>query len=146
MTKKRVYIDGIFDLFHRGHLESFYKTKNIYGIDQSNDVEVIVGVISDSDAENYKRLPIINQEDRIKIIKSIGIVDQVIFPAPLIIDKIFIEENRIDLVVHGFFDKKDFENQKEFFKVPLELNKFKIIDYYNKISTSDIIKNIKENY
>jgi len=30
--KKRVYIDGIFDLFHRGHIESFKKTKNIYGI------------------------------------------------------------------------------------------------------------------
>ena len=146
MSKKRVYIDGIFDLFHRGHLESFYKTKNIYGIQESDNVEVVVGVISDLDAKNYKRLPIINQEDRIKIIESIGIINQVIFPAPLIIDEEFIDNNKIDLIVHGFFDEKDFENQKEFFKVPIELNKFKIIEYYNKISTSDIIKNIKENY
>ena len=107
-------------------------------------MEVVVGVISDLDAKNYKRLPIINQEDRIKIIESIGIINQVIFPAPLIIDEEFIDNNKIDLIVHGFFDEKDFENQKEFLKVPIELNKFKIIEYYNKISTSDIIKNIKE--
>ena len=108
-------------------------------------MEVVVGVISDLDAKNYKRLPIINQEDRIKIIESIGIKSSYI-SIPLIIDEEFIDNNKIDLIVHGFFDEKDFENQKEFFKVPIELNKFKIIEYYNKISTSDIIKNIKENY
>ena len=79
--KKRVYIDGIFDLFHRGHLESFYKTKNIFGDKESNTVEVIVGVISDKDAEKYKRLPIINEVDRCEIVKNIRIVDEVIFPS-----------------------------------------------------------------
>merc|ERR1712227_985554 len=117
---KRVYIDGIFDLFHRGHLESFIKTKN--SIENVN-VEVIVGVVSDKDAEEYKRLPIINENDRVEIIKNLSVVSHVIFPAPLIVTKEFLEENNIDLVVHGFINQEDFNKQKEFFKVPIELNK-----------------------
>ena len=146
MNNKRVYIDGIFDLFHRGHLESFYKTKNIYGEENKEGVDVIVGIISDADAQDYKRLPIIKEEDRIKIIEGIKCVNEVIFPAPLIIDNKFIEDNKLDMIVHGFANKDDFEKQKDFFKIPLELNKFKTIEYYSKISTSDIINNIKTNY
>lgn len=138
---KRVYIDGIFDLFHRGHLESLIQAKNIL-----NDVFLIVGVISDKDAEGYKRLPIINQDDRCAIIKSINIVDEVIEDAPLVITKEFIEKYNIDLVVHGFSNDEDWEKQKDFFDYLIKENKFKRINYYDKTSTTDIIKKIKDGY
>ena len=54
---KIVYIDGIFDLFHRGHLESLKQAKNIY-----EDCFLLVGVISDEEAKSYKREPIINEK------------------------------------------------------------------------------------
>ena len=138
---KRVYIDGIFDLFHRGHLESLIQAKNVL-----DDVFLIVGVISDKEAEGYKRLPIINQDDRCAIIKNINIVNQVIEDAPLIITKEFVEKNNIDLVVHGFSNDDDWEKQKNFFDYLIKENKFKRISYYDKTSTTDIIKKIKEEY
>ena len=134
---KRVYIDGIFDLFHKGHLESFKKTKNIY-----KNVYLIVGVISDEKATAYKRKPIINESDRCDIIRNIKVVDEVIFDPPLIIDKNFIEKNNIDMIVHGFFDSNDKEKQDDFFKVAKNLNKFQEIEYYKKESTSAIINRI----
>ena len=138
---KRVYIDGIFDLFHRGHLESLIQAKNVL-----DNVFLIVGVISDKDAEGYKRLPIINQDDRCAIIKSINIVDEVIEDAPLVITKEFIEKYNIDLVVHGFSNDEDWEKQKDFFDYLIKENKFKRINYYDKTSTTDIIKKIKDGY
>ena len=54
---KRVFIDGVFDLFHRGHLESLRKAKEFF----SGPVELIVGIISDQDATSYKRKPIYNE-------------------------------------------------------------------------------------
>lgn len=138
---KRIYIDGIFDLFHRGHLESLKQAKNI-----DKDVYLIVGIVDDNTASEYKRKPIINQFDRAEIIKNIKIVDEIIESSPLVITREFIEENNIDLVVHGFANDNDWEKQLDFFKYLIENNKFKKINYYDKISTTDIINNIKRNY
>ena len=125
----RVYMDGVFDLFHRGHLEAIKKCKEFGDF-------IIIGVISDKDCESYKRKPIINEVDRVEIIKNLKNVDEVIFPSPLIIDKKFIDDHQIDVIVHGFSNESDLENQKEFFKIPIDLNKFQIIKYYEKTSTS----------
>lgn len=132
-------MDGVFDLFHRGHLEAIKKCKEFGD-------SIIIGVVSDKDCESYKRTPIICEDDRVEIIKNLKDVDEVIFPCPLIIDKKFIDDNKIDIIVHGFSDEGDLDKQKEFFKIPIQLNKFKTIKYYDKISTTDIINNIKLNY
>jgi cytidyltransferase-like protein len=137
---KRVYIDGVFDLFHRGHLESLIKSKNVYN--SPEETILIVGVVSDKDCESYKRLPIINEDDRLEIIKNIKLVDKVIFPCPLVVTMDFIKENNIDLVVHGFSNDSDREKQKPFFENIK--SHFKEIEYYSKISTTDIIKKINE--
>ena len=138
---KRVYIDGVFDLFHRGHLESLIKSKNVYN--SPDETILIVGVVSDKDCESYKRLPIISEDDRLEIIKHIKLVDEVIFPCPLVVTMDFIKENNIDLVVHGFCNDADREKQKTFFENIK--SHFKEIEYYSKISTTDIIKTINKN-
>ena len=138
---KRVYIDGVFDLFHRGHLESLNKAKNVLG--DPDNTFLIVGVVSNIDCESYKRTPIIEENDRVEIIKNIKVVDQVIFPCPMETTLDFIEKNKIDMVVHGFSNDVDREKQKLFFAKVIDSGKFKEIDYYSKISTTDIIKKLK---
>lgn len=132
----KVYLDGVFDLFHRGHLESIKKCMNFGD-------NIVIGVVSDKDALSYKRQPIINENDRVEIIRNLNMVNSVIFPCPLIITKEFLLENKIDIVVHGFFDNDDYEKQKAFFSIPIEMGIFRRIEYYNKISTTEIIKKIK---
>ena len=141
----RIYLDGVFDLYHRGHLESFkyLKSEEFHKRVNSKNIVLIVGIVSDSDAEGYKRKPIINEENRVEILKYNKLIDEVIFPCPLVIDKEFIDKNNIDYVVHGFADESDFDKQTEFFKIPIELKKFLKINYYSKTSTSDIIRKIK---
>ena len=145
----RVYVDGVFDLYHRGHLESFKYIKSEEFINLMNiksDIYLIVGVVSDKDCQLYKRKPIINELDRLELIKYNKLVDEVIFPCPLFTTKDFIKKNKIDLVVHGFSDKNDFENQKKYFKDAIEVGKFKQINYYDKTSTTKIINKIKKYY
>ena len=93
-------MDGVFDLFHRGHLEAIKKVRKEAGIDGT----VIIGIVSDQDANSYKRWPIISETDRVEIISNIKDVDEVIFPCPMSVTKEFIEKHQIDLVVHGFAD------------------------------------------
>ena len=139
----RIYVDGIFDLFHRGHLESLIKAKNI--LNEPDNTILLVGIVGDKDATSYKRKPIINEEDRTEIIKSIKYVDNTICPCPLVVTMDFIKNNNIDIVVHGFVSDEDRNKQKDFFKEIDENGYFKEIEYYSKTSTSEIIKNIKTN-
>lgn len=141
---KRVYIDGVFDLFHRGHVESLLSAKN--ALDDSDNTFLIVGVISDKDCESYKRKPIISEDDRYTIIQNIKCVDLVIENAPLLMTMEFIKEHNIDMVVHGFANDQDREKQNNFFKEIREAGKFKEISYYNKISTSEIINKLQNNH
>jgi len=71
-------------------------------------------------------------------------VDKIVKDAPLIIDENFMNEHQIDYVIHSFSNEADAEKQKEFFKVPIMLNKFMTIQYYSSISTTDIIKKITQ--
>lgn len=135
---KIIYTDGIFDLFHRGHLEYIKRCKYIF-----DDVFLIVGVVNDADAASYKRVPIYNETDRYEIVENIKFVDKIVKDAPLIIDENFMNEHQIDYVIHSFSNEADAEKQQEFFKVPILLNKFIKINYYSLISTSDILRKIK---
>lgn len=137
---RRIYIDGIFDLFHRGHVESLRKAREFL----NGPVELIVGVISDADATAYKRKPIYNEEDRYMIIRAISYVDEVILGAPLIMTKEFVDRHRIDCIVHGFSDPKDFDKQKEFFKEVSDI--FYQIPYYKHLSTTEILDKIKQSH
>jgi cytidyltransferase-like protein len=139
---KTVYIDGVFDLFHRGHLESLVKAKN--ALNDPDNTYLIVGVVSDNDCASYKRVPIINELDRVEIVKNIKCVDQVIFPCPMTSTIDFIKGNNIDLIVHGFSGEADREKQKEYFAEINAAGYFKEIDYYSKISTTEIIKKLKQ--
>jgi cytidyltransferase-like protein len=140
--KKVIYIDGVFDLFHRGHLESLIKAKNV--LNDPDNTYLIVGVVSDEDCASYKRNPIINETDRVEIIKYIVGVDKVIFPCPLVVSMDFIISNNIDIVVHGFSNDADREKQKEFFAKIKANGCFQEIEYYSKTSTTDLINKIKQ--
>ena len=138
---KRVYVDGVFDLFHRGHLESLLSAKK--SLDDPDNTFLIVGVIGDNACESYKRKPIVSEDDRYAIVKNIKCVDLIIEDAPLIMSLDFINRYNIDMVVHGFANDQDREKQNDFFKEIRDIGKFKEINYYNKISTTEIIKKLK---
>tara|TARA_B110000483_G_scaffold64654_1_gene80515 strand:+ start:1299 stop:1751 length:453 start_codon:yes stop_codon:yes gene_type:complete len=136
-----IYTDGIFDLFHRGHLEFLNNIKKKF-----NNSTLIVGIINDNDATNYKRKPIYNENDRYVIIENLKCVNKIIKNAPLIMNEDFINENNIDLVVHGFSDESDINKQSDFFTAAIQLNKFEPMPYYKLISTTNIIDKIKKYY
>jgi cytidyltransferase-like protein len=126
-----VYMDGVFDLFHVGHLDAFKQMREL-------GTTVIIGVVSDNDAQAYKRKPIIPENERCEIIKNCSLVNEVIFPAPLKVTPTFLKDHGIDIVVHAFANQADMDAQEEFFRdIPLHK-----INYSTRTSTSHILSNI----
>jgi cytidyltransferase-like protein len=134
--RRTVYMDGVFDLFHKGHLRAIQQCAELGD-------RVIIGVTGDEDAADYKRPPIISQTDRIAVVEAIRNVDKVICPCPLIVTQDFMEVHEIDLVVHGFANDEDAERQQVFFEYPIKMRKFQRIGYYKDLSTTEIIGKIQ---
>jgi len=137
----RIYTGGIFDLFHRGHVEYFKKIKELYP-----DSILLVGLADDRAATAYKRRPIFKDADRCEILKSIKYIDEVIFPVPIINTEEFLKKHKIDLVIHTFSGSEDSHKQDIHNVVPKKLGIFKEIPYYRGISTTEIINKIKREY
>lgn len=132
---KRIYIDGVFDMIHVGHLRAFEDA-----LLTCKFGELVVGVISDADAASYKRTPIIHERERATMVKTLPIVYEIIPNAPLILTRAFLEEHRIDVVVHSFASPADKESQRTFFEVPIEMGMFREVPYHPINSTSRILK------
>jgi cytidyltransferase-like protein len=133
---RTVYMDGVFDLFHIGHLEAIQHCTKLGD-------KVIIGVTGQQDATGYKREPIITESERVAVVSAIKGVNYVVCPCPLIVTEEFMEEHRIDLVVHGFGSDADAERQRVFFEPPMRCGKFQRIPYYQGLSTTDILLKIR---
>ena len=135
--QKRILIDGVFDLFHIGHIKLLMEIK------ESGNYYIIVGTHSDEDVKSYKRTPILKMKERAFAIRACRYVDEVIENAPLIVTKEYIKEYNIDLVFHAH-SKEDHEKYTKFYTAPQEMGIFRRVDYHDGISTSDIINRCKK--
>ncbi len=74
MKKYKIgYTQGVYDMFHIGHLNILKRAKDQCEI-------LIVGINTDSLVEEYKhKTPVINEKDRLEIVKNIKAVDEVVF-------------------------------------------------------------------
>ena len=124
-----IYVDMVGDLFHINHIK-FLEEAKTYGTHLS------VGVHSDKTVENYKCIPIMNMEERIEIIRECKYVDKVIPDAPSTITKEFLLLHNIDLVLHAH--EVDEEKYNLMYKVPIDLNKFKRLEYRCGICTTEL--------
>lgn len=88
------YTQGVYDMFHIGHL-------NLLNHAKMHCERLIVGVNSDRLVESYKnKTPVINQEDRLEILKNIKAVDDAFLVDTL--DKMILQEKlKFDVVFIG---------------------------------------------
>lgn len=131
----RIYADIVGDLFHMGHVEFFKKARELGDY-------LIIGVLSDETVASYKRVPILTMEERGAVIGACKYVDEVILNPPLRTSREWLEEHQIDLVVHG--DDFNLDLIHDQYGVPFEMGIFKLVPYTRGISSTDIIKRIKE--
>ena len=133
-----IYVDGCFDLFHYGHVKMFQKA---LGQGYTHSV-LLVGVMSDEQMIGYKTTPLMNLEERVLSVEACRYVDRVIESPPMPITQEFIEENKINLVIHG--DDMLREQLRKWYGVAMDMGKFKTVPYTNSISTTNIIERIME--
>lgn len=93
--RSKVITFGTFDLFHIGHLNMLNRCKE-------NGSELIVGVTSDAlHFANTSKYPIINETDRMQIIKSLKCVDKVFLEERIDLKREYIEKYSAKIFIIG---------------------------------------------
>ncbi len=134
----RVYADMVGDMFHYGHVELLKKARAMGDY-------LLVGVHADDTVSDYKRVPpILSMEERVSSVAGCRYVDEVLPNAPLVTDRAWIDKHDIHLVVHG--DDFSQEQLEYCYRVPMEMGIFRTVPYTRGISTSEIIRRIKERF
>ena len=103
-------------------------------------IHLIIGLVTDEDAEKYKRIPILKFHERKDLLLSCKYVSEVV-EAPLYISNDFIENHHIDLVIHG-----NDNLYEEYYQKAIEKGIMRYISYTSGISTTDIITRVLQRY
>lgn len=130
------YTQGVYDMFHVGHLNLINNAKKYCDI-------LIVGVNSDKLVKEYKhKTPVINENDRKNIIENIKAVDKCYIINTL--DKVEIQKQ---ISFDAIFVGDDWATDNRWIKTKMELKKLGIdtifLPYTQKIS-STILRNVEE--
>lgn len=88
-----VFVSGVFDLFHRGHVELLKRAAALGD-------RLYVGVNSDEMVAQYKRRPVFSQDDRLAIVKAMGCVTNAVIYGSFEL-KPMVEYFRPAFMVHG---------------------------------------------
>jgi choline-phosphate cytidylyltransferase len=137
-AKVRVYVDGVYDLFHYGHAEMLGRVRAKFG----PVATIIAGVAPDEECTIYKRRPVMTQDERARSVRACKYVDEVIEDAPWAITQEFLDAYSIDIVCHdGAAYPSD--SAPDIYEYVKSVGRFVHIDRTPTISTSDLIHRIQ---
>ena len=123
------------DLFHYGHVEFLRQARALGGY-------LLVGVCADDVIRLNKRRPVFTMDERVASVNGCRYVDEVLPNAPWRIDRAWIDQHSIQLVVHG--DDYSQEQLEDIYKVPMGMGILRTVPYTNGISSTEIIRRILE--
>ncbi|KAF2848043.1 cholinephosphate cytidylyltransferas-like protein [Plenodomus tracheiphilus IPT5] len=91
----RIYADGVFDLFHIGHMRALQQAKMAF-----ENVHLIVGVTGNKETHKRKGLTVLSAIERAESVRHCKWVDEVIEDCPWIVTAEFLLKHNIDYVAH----------------------------------------------
>ncbi|CCH45149.1 Choline-phosphate cytidylyltransferase [Wickerhamomyces ciferrii] len=136
----RVFADGIFDLFHLGHMRQLEQSKKALP-----NAQLIVGIPSDVVTHKKKGLTVLSDYQRVETIKHCKWVDEVIPDSPWSVTPEFLEKHKIDYVAHDDAPYASTDSD-DVYKPIKERGQFLATQRTEGISTSDIITKIIRDY
>ncbi len=132
---KKVYVVMVGDLFHYGHVEYLKSARSLGDY-------LVVGVVPDNEAANYKRWPVMTADERKRVILGCRYVDEVIDQSGPTTTT-FMRKNGFEVFAYATQDEEENQrNVKEFYS-DLDSKYIVKLPYTDGISTTQILERIR---
>lgn len=136
---KIVYIDGAFDMFHAGHVETLKAARALGDF-------LIVGIHNDDMINSHRgsNYPIMNLNERVLSVLGCRYVDDVLIDAPWNITREMIAALNISIVATGTLRDCAVPKHHEdkYYEVPRQLGILATVESQAKITVDDIVERI----
>lgn len=136
----RVYADGVFDLFHLGHMRQLQQAKEAFP-----GTYLIVGVTGDEETHKRKGLTVLSAKERAESVRHCKWVDEVVEDCPWVINVDFLAKHSIDYVAHDDIPYGASEGD-DIYKPIKEQGKFLVTQRTEGVSTTGIITKVVRDY
>lgn len=136
----RIYADGVFDLFHLGHMRQLEQAKNAFP-----EVYLLVGVTGDAETHKRKGLTVLTGAERTETVRHCKWVDEVVPNCPWVVTPDFLEEHKIDYVAHDDLPYGADEGDDIYAPIKKQ-GKFLVTQRTEGVSTTGIITKIVRDY
>lgn len=138
-TGTTVYVIGVFDLLHRGHLELLKASRDLGD-------RLVVAINGDEMVSSYKRRPVNGEADRLAIVSALRCVDHA-FVILEYDNRRELIRHGVDIIVHG----NDWQPDSYMRQIKVDVEflerheiRLQFVPYYAGVSTSSIIRAIQE--
>jgi ethanolamine-phosphate cytidylyltransferase len=138
-SDKIVYIDGAWDMFHVGHVETLKAARALGDF-------LIVGIHNDDmvNAHRGSNYPIMNLNERVLSVLGCRYVDDVLIDAPWEITREMIASLNISIVATGTL--RDCAEPKrvhdKYYEMPKQLSLLKTVESQNSLTVEEIVERI----
>ncbi|KAL9050008.1 MAG: hypothetical protein Q9162_006890 [Coniocarpon cinnabarinum] len=136
----RVYADGVFDLFHLGHMRQLEQAKNAFP-----GVHLTVGVTGDDETLRRKGLTVLSARERAESLRHCRWVDAVLEDCPWVVTEEFLEQHEFDYVAHDDLPYGAAEGDDIYLPIK-SAGKFLVTQRTEGVSTTGIITKIVKDY
>jgi len=130
----RIFMDGAFDMMHYGHMNAFRLARSL-------GTYLIVGVNSDQSITQCKGKPLMNDDERLTMVRGCKFVDEVVPECPYVMNEEYlayiIKEYKVDYVIHG--DDPCIVDGKDVYESAKKAGKYQSIPRTEGVSTTDIV-------
>ena len=127
----RIYIDGCWDIMHSGHFNAIRQAKML-------GKTLVVGVHSDEEIMRNKGMSVMNNEERVAMVKACKWVDEVVENAPYSASIEWLDSVNCNYIAHGDDIAINCDGQDAYGTLK-SAGRFKVIKRTEGISTTSIV-------